>query len=280
MRKLFAAVLILCSLQACQNNWSDGELKREPLSDSVSVYGVNEEDVKLVKKGSLELKVKNVEASMRAVSNTAKELGGMVFHQNMVAEEGGRTELELSNDSVLIISATTPHANITARVPAHQLETFLYAVADLGYFTRNSQLNIEDKSLEYLHNFLKQQNRKEMLTTNAGGSKQPAALQTIQTKDEVAAQQIANRTIDGDAAYSLVNLSLFQNPVISREVVSNSDLSAYQLSFTQRLSGALKDGWVGFLNLVVALAHVWVLAVVGVGFYFIYRFYLKGKAVL
>jgi hypothetical protein len=280
MRKFFAGIFILFFFQACQNNGGDHKLDREPLSDSVSIYGVNEEDVKLVKKGSIELKVKNVEASMRAVSHAAKDLGGAVFHQNMHAEESSRTERKLSQDSLLVISSIIPHADITARVPSHQLEAFLYAVADLGYFTRNSQLNIEDKSLEYLHNFLKQRNRKEVLTANAALGKKPAGLQTIQTKDEIAAQQITNRIIDGEAAYSLVNLSLFQNPIISREVVSNSDLSAYQLSFSRRLGQALEDGWVAFLNLVVALAHVWVLLLVAVGLYVFYRVYWKGKAML
>lgn len=167
----------------------------------------------------------------------------------MESVEQGRKELRLSSDSVLVITAVAPRADIVARVPSQNLETFLYAIADLGYFTNNSHYQVDDKSLPYLENALKQKNRTERLIQDKQTAKsKTTTLQTIALKDEAIEQQISNTAIDADVNYSTVSLTLYQNALIQRETVANTYLDTYDLSFWKRFGYAFENGWDYFLN--------------------------------
>jgi hypothetical protein len=156
----------------------------------------------------------------------------------------------------------------------------MYAVADLGYFTQSSQLHIDDRSLVYLRNALKQKNRKEVLEQNKKVSRLPTSLQTIAVKDDMAEQEIANRQIDTDVQYSVVHLNLFQNAMVKREVVANHNLSGYGLPFGKRLGHALENGWSVFLNFVVGVAHLWMFLVALVLGWTGYKMYQKKQVVV
>ncbi|HYH13876.1 MAG TPA: DUF4349 domain-containing protein [Flavisolibacter sp.] len=265
---LFAVLLLGCQYNTPENSAMD------TLSDSTSITGLSGNSVKLVKTASIHFKVTDVTHSAREVSTIAQKLGGMIFDQSLSAEESDRHELKLSSDSLLVITTYIPQASITARVPSEQLETFLYNVADLGYYTSSSNLHIDDRSLAYLENVLKQQNR---ATALAQPIKRDAAsnLETIAVRDEAIAQHITNRAIDADVKYSTVTLSLFQNPLIRKEVIANYVLADYQLPFGKRLGHAFSDGWEYFLAFVIALSHFWMFILVGVGLLISYKYWQK-----
>jgi len=267
---LFTVLLFGCQYNAPENS------AMETLSDSASITGLTGDSVKLVKTASIHFKVKDVTQSTREVSSLAQQLGGMIFDQSLSAVEGDRNELKLSSDSLLVITTYTPQASITARIPSEQLETFLYRVADLGYYTASSNLHIDDRSLAYLENALRQQNR---TTTLLQPVKRDAAstLKTIAVKDEAIAQQIANRAIDANVRYSTVSLSLFQNPLVKKEVIANYVIADYQLPFNKRLSHAVSDGWQYFLGFVVAVAHFWMFILAGVGLFVSYKYWQKRR---
>lgn len=248
------AIAMLALLCSCRNNSAETK-DHAALSDSASVTGLTGDSVKLVKTAGLAFKVKDAEQSTRAVSSLAQKLGGMLTFQNLEAVEQGRKELKVSNDSLLVVSTTAPHAEITARIPSQNLEAFMYAVADLGYYTGSSRLQVDDRSLLYLENALKQKARNEVLSRSpvTAKSKPVAVEQTIARKDEAIAQEIANRSIDADVAYSTVSLNLLQNPVVRKEVMADTNMEVYQLPFGKRLGNALADGWEYFLKVVSTL---------------------------
>lgn len=155
--------LFFSILLGCQNE-SGKKDSLHALSDTPSVTGFTGDSVKLIKRANLHVKVKDVKQSTKAVSSLAQQLGGMIFSQNLESVETQTTELKLSNDSLLVITAYTPQAAITARIPSQHLETFMYQAAELGYYTSSSKLDIDDKSLQYLENALKHQVRKEVLS--------------------------------------------------------------------------------------------------------------------
>jgi hypothetical protein len=93
----------------------------------------------------------------------AKGLEGMITHVNIESREDRSKKLKVSNDSLLQVSIYTTNADITARTPSKNLEAFLFDASDIGYFTSSSQLDIDDKSLDYLASHLKQENRVQFL---------------------------------------------------------------------------------------------------------------------
>lgn len=280
--RLLASACCLCLVFSCQSNSSNDKEYLERLTDSTSITGLTGDSVKLVKTASINFKVKNVEQSIRSVSALAQKYDGMLTYQNMDAAEERRAELRLSADSLLVVSTTTPRAEITARIPSQNLEAFLFGVSDLGYYTGNSRLQVDDRSLAYLENVLKQKSRTETLAQLSVKKKKAVALtETIAVKDEAIEQQMANRTIDADVAYSTVSLALFQNPVIRKEVVADTYIDNYRLPFWQRLSNAVAYGWEAFLSFVIALAHLWMFLLVGIAVLILYRqWWQKRKPVL
>jgi hypothetical protein len=269
------SLLIFCFiifLFSCQNN-ADENKSITALTDSTSITGLTGDSVKLVKTAAIHFKVKDVEQGTRAVSALARRWGGMIYHQNMEAVEGERKELKISTDSLMVITAYTPQAEITARIPSEHLEEFLYGITDLGYYTGSRKMDIEDKSLAYLENSLKQKNRVEELSRPVPPKRKASTtLQTIALKDEAIEQGIANRTIDADVNYSTVNLSLFQNPLVRKEVIANYYISDYNLPFSKRWSDAIHDGWEYFLNFLLALTHLWAFILTVILFWISYRY--------
>lgn len=274
------AICLLAVLFSCQNNGENKDISdfSRSINDSVSVTGLTADSVKLVKTAATDIKVRDVEQSVRAVSALAQKSGGMLTLQHLEAVEQGRKELKLSADSLLVITAVAPRANLTARVPSGNLEAFLFGVADLGYFTGSSHLQVDDKSLLYLENALKQKNRANVLMQPAGNRKSTAAtLQAIAVKDEAIEQNMANRNIDAEVNYSTVNLTLFQNPVVRKETIANTNIGEYQPAFTQRLGNALADGWQYFQLFVIAFAHLWMFILSGFIVYAGYKYRMQKR---
>jgi hypothetical protein len=277
MKLSLAVIFFFCiTLLSCQNS-SDESNRSADLSESTSFTGLTGDSIKLKKTASLNFKVKDIQQTTREVSNLAQKFGGMVFNHSLEYVETGRNELSVSTDSLMIITVTKPQADISLRVPSENLDEFMYSVTDLGYFTSSSNLRIDDQSLRYLENILKQKNRKETLA-------QPATQkdkflndrQRIDVEDAAIRQQIENRTIEADANFSSVNLILFQNPLVTKEVIANYVATDYHLPFSQRLSNGIKDGWQYFLSFLLVLTHLWMFILVGLAVFLSYK-YLQQK---
>ncbi len=279
--KRIIVLLALCHLTflfSCQHRANRKDAS--PLNDSTSYSGLTGDSVKLVKTATLDFKVKDIEQSTRAVSGLVKEYGGMVYSQTITSAEEGRKELKLSSDSLLVITAFTPHAAITLRVPSANLEELMFHVADLGYYTAGSQLSIDDRSLAYLQNALKQKVRTNVISRPVSKNDHTSTLTAIAIRDEAIDQQMANKSIDGDVAYSSITLSLSQNASIRKEVIANYMLSDYDLPFGQRLLNATGDGWQYFLEFILALLHLWMFILIGFAAYLSYSYWQHKKNVV
>lgn len=272
MKPLFFLVTLSMVLLfiSCENNQSEKDIALNT-ADTASITGLTSDSVKLVKTAGIRFKVKDVSQSIRAVSELAQSLGGMIIHQNMESTEDQSKELKVSDDSLLRITAYTTYATITARVPASHLEEFLYNTSSLGYYTSGSKMDIDDKSLDYLSNQLKQQNRAQAFNSGNKGKGAAATFLAIQTQDEAIDQEIANRQIDADVKYSTVQLSLYQNTMVRKELIANNVVEDYHLSFPQNFSNALREGWDGFLRFILMLAHLWVFILLAVLSWVLYK---------
>ncbi len=273
MKLLLVILLLTSSLYFFSCNQLGEKDAMTSLSDSTSASGLTGDSVKLVKTAGINFKVKDVEQSSRSISAMANKFGGTLFNQSYEAAETGRNELKISADSLMVISTYKPRADIMARVPSENLEAFMYNVADLGYFTASHTLDIDDKSIEYLENILKQKNRKEVLSTSTSGKEKLLTdIQTIDVKDEITDRQMADRVIDANANYSLVHITLTQNSLVRKEVIANYVTTDYQLPFSKRLLNSLNDGWQYFLSFFIMLTNLWVFILLIILVFIFYKF--------
>lgn len=257
---------------SCQSNNEVAELRTETSADTTSIYNLTGDSVKLIKKAGITVKVKNVQETARSVTKLTREFGGMITFQQIKSSEEKTKELKVSDDSVMVITAYSTQAEITARVPEAELGDFLFSVADLGYFVPDSELEVDDKSLDYLALQLKQQNRNRILSF--GGKTKMTAREQVLSTDEAIDQNMGSRQINADARYSTVRLNLFQNAMVRREVVADISLDAYQLPFGRRIQDAFASGWTGALSFLLLLAHLWVFLLLAVSLWLIYKYQL------
>jgi hypothetical protein len=271
----FIYALVCISFLSCQSNEmkSESDISYE-IADTTSITGFTGDSVKLVKTASIHCKVNDAHRSARAVSQLAQSLGGMISHQNIESTQNQSKEIPISDDSILVIAAYTTQADITARIPAQNLEEFMYGIADIGYFTFSSRMDIDDRSLDFLANTLKQQNRLQVLSDASHKKvKDINATQVIYTKDEAIGQEITNRRIDADVKYSTLQLNLYQNPVVRKEIIANYTISGYHLPFSKSLNNAFNNGWQYFLNFVLVLAYLWPFIFLAIAVWMIFKYF-------
>jgi len=267
-----AALALLILITSCDNTGRgiSGNAGERDAADSAAYTGTDA--VKLVKRAAITFKVKNVEQSARDVSALAQSAGGMVFDLTLSSGTESEKALKISADSLLVITTSSPRADVTVRVPAASLERFMYSVADLGYYTSASNLHIDDKSLEYLQNALKQKARTEVLAHAPTAKDSNASLTALAIKDDAIDHQIRNRTIDADANFSTVSLSFFQNSFVRKEVVANYVLTDYELPFGKRLADTIAAGWGYFLDLMLLLTNLWAFLLLALAGFLLFRY--------
>jgi hypothetical protein len=107
----FAIVIVASSVViGCQMKEDKAGHSAAGYESADSTVNVKHEELKLVRTASIESKVVDVAETVRTISMLTRELGGMVFHQNIASTQTGQKELRLSDDSLLVISTVTPQA--------------------------------------------------------------------------------------------------------------------------------------------------------------------------
>ncbi|MDB5250948.1 MAG: hypothetical protein JWP27_117 [Flaviaesturariibacter sp.] len=269
MKKAFVPVLVLAVAMAGCDNGTGGT---GPFStaDTVSVYALPADQVRLVKTASMRCQVADVLSGVDAVAEMAREAGGLVTSQQVDAGETGRRVLRLSADSMLVVTAYAPVARLTVRVPAPVVDTFLALLAGESQLVASSRLSVDDRSLAYLGSRLRQQSRNAVLApVKAVKVKEASAL--IAEKEVAIDERISNLELDAQARFSTVDVELFQDPVVRRQRVADGSLAGIDLPWTTRMADALSTGWSVLGNIIVAVAHAWVLVPLGLLGWVAYR---------
>ena len=243
-----------------------------------SVANLPQQDAKLVKTASMDFKVKDVYQSSARISEAAVGLGGLVTHHDINSSLDNSKSIPLSNDSSLIVSSYVTHAEMYVRVPSAKLEEFMRQVASQATFINKSNLDIDDRSIDYLAQTLKQQSRQKIVGSQVekNNLKTKDALTLADEQDKIINQKTNNLYTDAAVKYSMVQLSFLQNAYIRKESIANNDLNSYQSPFYKRLGDALVLGCIYFGDLLVGIAHLWAFILLGILGWLSFRFY-KGK---
>ena len=277
---LLAGIILLA---ACKGKPGSEEFVNNGSSsaaDSVKADSAAMTSPKLVKTADMRFKVKNVQQASEHITALTTSYRGLVMHHQVGSSELRSMDMRKGDDSVIRVTAFNTTAEIIVKIPSDKLEDFMNEVGRMGIYVNNRQLDISDKSLEYLPSRLKLQSRKELVSQQKKGKiviKNPANVLLL--KDDMVDQQIGNRQIEDEVKNSIVSLSFYQSNTIYKETIANDDPAAYNLPFFKRLAACLANGWVIFEELILGLANLWVFIIAGLGVWMLIRHY-RGKRVV
>ncbi|MDP9077909.1 MAG: DUF4349 domain-containing protein [Bacteroidota bacterium] len=235
---------------------------------------------KIVKTAEMRLKVKNVQQASEKITALTTVYKGLMMHHQVGSSELRSTDIHKIGDSIIRVTSFSNNAEMTVKIPSEKLEDFMNEVGRLGIYVTNRQLDLSDKSLDYLAAQLKLQSRKELIDQQKKGRiviKNPANVLLL--KDDMVDQQISNRQIDDAVKYSVVSLSFYQSNTIYKETIANDDPSAYSLPFFNRFIECLGNGWATFELFILGLANIWVFIVAGLGVWMLVIYFRKKRTV-
>ena len=236
------------------------------------------ENIKLVKTGEIRFKVKDVRQATEQISKITTVCGGMVMHHNMHSNIVSQQNIDMPNDSVKKLTIYNSTAEMTIKIPAEYVELFMDSITRMGNYVDDRKMEVEDRSLNYLSEKLKAQNRvasvklrKHIKLTQRGADS------ILSLKDDVVDRKISNMRTDEAAKFSVLNLSLYQNNTVVKEVVLSDDPSAYKGPLSTRASMAFSNGWYYFSAIIVGLLNLWVFILIGAGVWIGIIIYKKRK---
>lgn len=227
----------------------------------------------MVKTADMRFKVKNVEQVSEDISALTVKYKGMVMHHSMQSSINRNQDVLLNTDSVLRVSSYNTSADMTVRIPSAQVEEFMNQVGKMALYVNNRNMDIQDKTLDYLSAQMKLLSRSQIIDQQKKGIikiKNPAAV--LDLKDEMIDQQIDNKRIDDAVRYSTLGLNFYQSNTIAREVIVNDDPSSFKLPFFTRFGQALANGWLIFTDTLIGIANLWMFILAAVAGWLIYRY--------
>ncbi|MNY35233.1 hypothetical protein D3C86_1696260 [compost metagenome] len=149
----------------------------------------------------------------------------------------------------------------------------------MAVFVDHQSMKLDDQSISYLANKLKNQNRVEAVAQlNKHANKKSNNVETaLNLKDDYIDKKIENLNIDSRVKYSDITLSFYQDNTVKKLVVGNDNLSDYRPGFFRRLGLNIQNGWVIFKEFILILSNLWMLIVLLLAGYFAFRYYRKRR---
>lgn len=276
---LFFAVISIAIWSCNSNNKMKSADTTEALNESSADTVASD---KIIKTADMRFRVKDVQAIKEKLSNSIKEEGGMVVEFTVQSNIMRTEKAKYSTDSLLELTSYRKEGQVIAKVPSDKLDEFTNKVVKMAVFVDQQSLKLDDQSMNYLSNALKNKNRVEAVQQlNKHANKKSNNVETaLEIKDDYVDKKIQNQVIDSRVKYSTITLNFYQDNTVQRLVVGNDDLYDYRPAFLNRFWLGIQNGWVIFKEFILILTNLWVLILLaGIG-YFVFRHYRRKRKMI
>ena len=280
---LMAGLALLC---ACKGKSSSSESADTVAITANTTKSISKTDdtiqshTKLVKTADMRFQVKDVQQTTEQITALTASYNGTVVHHWMKSISGDSTDIRKSDDSIMRVTVINSSAEMTVKIPPANMENFMNQVARLGIYIKNRKMDVSDKTLDYLSTRLKLKNQDELVNQQkkaVANKKDPD--NSLAFKNKMVDQRINDLKTDDSVKNSVVVLSFYEDNIISKKIIANNNLSAYNLPLAKRLGMSLQNGWLVFVEVLVGIANFWVLIPIGLGIWISIRYYKRKKSV-
>lgn len=233
---------------------------------------------KFIRTAQAQFRVKDVYTSALAIEDVAAQQGGFVVDNDIAAQTLSVQRRPAGDGKLLELAEYTVRGTLTVRVPSDKTQVFLRAIASQMEFLDQRGFDAADAQFQMLRQQLayqrEQQAQLELGQALQSGDRLDRKADVIAARtgsklqrDEALIQQ---KEFEDRVAFSTINLTLYQlSKIRQTEMVDvEAVFEKHSPGFFWRLFSALRVGWYGLLDLLLALLQVWPLWVaVGLGVY-------------
>jgi len=234
---------------------------------------------KIIKTADMRFRVKDVQNTKEKLSSAIKAEGGTIAEFTVQSNIQQTEKVKYSTDSLLELTSYRTEGLVIAKVPSEKLDEFTNKVAKMAVFIDRQSLKMDDQSIVYLSNKLKNQNRVEAVDQlNKHANKKSNNVETsLSLKDDYVDKKVENLMIDSKVQYSTITLNFYQDNTVKSILVGNDDLYSYRPNFFTRLGLSFQNGWYIFKEFILVAMNLWVWILIGVAAYFSFKYYRKRK---
>jgi hypothetical protein len=285
-----AIAILMAGCNAASNNEAQSAASSEVALASAAAEKAPDRDKterQFIRTSDMKFRVKDVAQATYRIEELTRNFDGFVTYTHLESTTDEKSTKPISADSALETIHYTVANNMTIRVPNTKLDSTLQAIAALVDYLDYRTIKADDVALQIKANQMTQSrasnnsNRVRNAIDNRGRKLEETANAENQATDRIREAddaEIANLSLHDQVSYSTVSLSLYQRAETKRWVIANPDNTHdYRPGFWLRITEALKTGWHMVQDLVVLLTNLWLLLLLLVLGFFLYRRYWPRK---
>ena len=253
-------------------------------SSSVSVVS-KDTTRKFIITGDIKFKAKNVIKATYNIEDITHKEGGFVTSTTLASNINYTTNTPVSVDSSMVTTHYVVSNSLIIRVPNYKLDTVLKQIAKNIDYLDHRNLKKEDVALHLLTNQLAQKraNKTQQRLASAIDKKGQklddivSAEGILSSKEEQSDNaKLSNMSINDQIKYSTVNLVVYQNETIKREMIFNhKSVEPFEPSFGSKIVDSMQFGCKTIKFIFLLLVKSWaILLFVGLVF-FLYKKFKK-----
>ena len=255
-------------------------LESEAVADSatapISMAASQEvEGKKFVRKADVNMEVSDVYQATIYIENTLKEMGGFVTLSNYRSEVLEEKVFPQSDEKSMLVREYITKNQMQVRVPTEKLSDFLKQLNDKNIFLRERIITAEDVSTNIKMAELEKQRmakHKAQLSQQANTIKNAEAVN--ENERELIYQKINDLNLADELKYSTVEIYLSEpkSKISQVEIPNTKSLkNKYQGGFGYSIKEAFADGFYGFQQFLILVAHAWMFILAGILGIFVWK---------
>ncbi len=222
---------------------------------------------KFVRTANAQFRVKDVYDSALAIEDVAAQQGGFVVNNDISAQTFNVRRRPAGDGKLIELAEYTVRGTLTVRVPSANTQIFLRAIAKQMEFLDQRSFAAADVQFQMLRQQLawqrEQQAQQELGQVVADGGRIDRKADVIAARSGAKLQRdealIQQKEFEDKVAFSTISLSLYQLSKIRQTEMIDAEavFEKHSPGFFTRFFDALRVGWYGVLDLLLALLQVW-----------------------
>ena len=281
---VFLVIIASCAKKIeAEGTYEDLDLKSlesEAVADNttapISMAASQEvEGKKFVRKADVNMEVSDVYQATIYIENTLKEMGGFVTLSNYRSEVLEEKVFPQSDEKSMLVREYITKNQMQVRVPTEKLSDFLKQLNDKNIFLRERIITAEDVSTNIKMAELEKQRmakHKAQLSQQTNTIKNAEAVN--ENERELIYQKINDLNLADELKYSTVEIYLSEpkSKISQVEIPNTKSLkNKYHGGFGYSIKEAFADGFYGFQQFLILVAHAWMFILAGILGIFVWK---------